>query len=144
MLTLNPDESRVLGVLIEKSTTTPEQYPLTLNAVTNGSNQKNNRDPVRTMTEDECFEAVEQLRAKGLVVRVDQMGSRVPKFRHHGGEVFKARTGELAVLAELLLPGTADGRRAADAGVADVADGVAGRDAGIAGGAGRPAGANGA
>ena len=102
---LSPDESRVLGVLIEKSTATPEQYPLTLNAVTNGSNQKNNRDPVRAMTEDECFEAVEQLRAKGLVVRVDQMGSRVPKFRHHGGEVFKARAGELAVLAELLLRG---------------------------------------
>ena len=105
MLSLNPDESRVLGVLIEKATTTPEQYPLSVNAVTNGANQKNNRDPVRTMTEIECFDATESLRAKGLVARVDQMGSRVPKFRHLAGEVLQARTSELAILAELLLRG---------------------------------------
>ncbi len=102
---LTPDESRVLGVLVEKSTTTPEQYPLSPNAVTSGCNQKNNRDPVRAMTEDECFEAAEGLRAKGLAVRVDQAGSRVHKYRHNAGEVFKARAGELAVLAELLLRG---------------------------------------
>jgi uncharacterized protein YceH (UPF0502 family) len=66
MISLNADESRVLGVLIEK-TTTPEQYPLSLNAIVNGANQKNNRDPVRAMAEDECFEATESLRAKGLV-----------------------------------------------------------------------------
>ena len=105
MIILTPDESRVLGVLIEKSTTTPEQYPLSLNAITNGSNQKNNRDPVRTMAEDECFEAAEGLRGHGLAVRVDQVGSRVHKYRHNAGEVLKARTGELAILAELLLRG---------------------------------------
>jgi len=105
MIQLNPDESRVLGVLIEKATTTPEQYPLSLNAIVNGANQKNNRDPVRSMSEDECFEATESLRARGLVTRVDQAGSRVPKFRQNAGEVLHARTGEQAILAELLLRG---------------------------------------
>jgi uncharacterized protein YceH (UPF0502 family) len=105
MLSLTPDECRVLGVLIEKSTTTPEQYPLTPNALTSGCNQKNNRDPVRTMSDDEVFEAAESLRAKALAVRVDQAGSRVHKYRHNAGDVLKARTGELAILAELLLRG---------------------------------------
>lgn len=105
MFALNADESRVLGVLIEKATTTPEQYPLSLNAVTNGSNQKSNRWPVRTLSEDQCFEALEALRTKGLVVRVDTHGSRVPKYRHNAGDVLHARAGELALLAELLLRG---------------------------------------
>ena len=105
MVTLTPDESRVLGVLIEKATTTPEQYPLTPNALTSGCNQKNNRDPVRTMPDDEVFDAAESLRAKGLATRVDQVGSRVHKYRHNAGDVLHARTGELAVLAELLLRG---------------------------------------
>jgi uncharacterized protein YceH (UPF0502 family) len=105
MIQLNPNESRVLGVLIEKATTTPDQYPLSLNAVTNGSNQKNNRDPVRSMSEDECFEALESLRSKSLVMRVDQAGSRVPKYRHNLTETLHVRTGEQAILAELLLRG---------------------------------------
>src|SRR5450755_4171853 len=105
MILLNADESRVLGVLIEKATTTPEQYPLSLNAVTNGSNQKNNRDPVRSMSEDECFEALESLREKAVVMRVDQAGSRVPKYRHNLGDLLHVRTGEQAILAELLLRG---------------------------------------
>ena len=57
-------------MLIEKGFTTPEQYPLSLNAVVNGANQKNNRDPVLTMDENPAFEALESLRGKGLVVRV--------------------------------------------------------------------------
>lgn len=105
MLQLSPDESRVLGVLVEKSTTTPEQYPLSLNAVVNGANQKNNRDPVLTMEEGETFEALEGLRSKGLVVRVDMAGSRVNKYRHQAGEALHVRQGELAILAELLLRG---------------------------------------
>lgn len=105
MIELTANECRVLGVLIEKALTTPNQYPLSINAMVDGCNQKNNRDPVVTLAEDEAFDAVESLRAKGLVVRVDQAGSRVTKFRHHAGEVLHARTGELAILGELLLRG---------------------------------------
>ena len=105
MIELTPDESRVLGVLVEKATTTPEQYPLSLNAVVNGANQKNNRDPVLTMAEGDAFEALESLRAKGLVVRVDMAGSRVNKYRHQAGEALHVRGAELAILAELLLRG---------------------------------------
>jgi hypothetical protein len=66
MLQLTPDEARVLGVLIEKAMTTPDQYPLSQNAVVNGANQKNNRDPVMSMDDNLAFEALEGLRGKGL------------------------------------------------------------------------------
>ena len=102
---MTPDEARVLGVLIEKATTTPEQYPLSLNAVVNGSNQKNNRAPVLGMDDNQCFRALESLRTRGLVVRVDLAGGRVDKFRHNAGEVLHVRPAELAILAELLLRG---------------------------------------
>lgn len=105
MIQLTPDEARVLGVLIEKAMTTPDQYPLSQNAVVNGANQKNNRDPVMSMDENRAFDALESLRGKGLVVRVDQAGSRVNKYRHQAGEALKARPAELALLAELLLRG---------------------------------------
>ncbi len=105
MIELSPDESRVLGVLIEKALTTPEQYPLTLNAVVNGANQKNNRDPVLTLDDNRAFEALEGLRAKRLVVRADMAGSRVNKYKHQTGETLAARTAEVAILAELLLRG---------------------------------------
>ena len=106
MVQLTPEESRVLGVLIEKGFTTPEQYPLSLNALTAGSNQKNNRDPVLNLEENEVFDAVEGLREKQLAVRVDQMNSRVHKYKHHAGEILRCRAGEVAVLAELLLRGS--------------------------------------
>jgi hypothetical protein len=105
MIQLTPDESRVLGVLIEKAFTTPDQYPLTLNAVVNGANQKNNRDPVVTMDDTRTFDALESLRGKGLVVRADMAGSRVNKFKHRTGEVLQVRPAEVAILAELLLRG---------------------------------------
>src|SRR5687768_11603455 len=106
MTELTADESRVLGVLVEKAFTTPEQYPLSLNAVVAGANQKNNREPVLTMTDDEAFEALETLRAKGLVVRIEAgAGSRVHRFRHNATDALRVRAGELAVLAELLLRG---------------------------------------
>ena len=105
MIELTPIEARALGVLIEKATTTPEQYPLSINALTNGANQKNNRDPVLNLTDDEMFDAVEKLREKQLVVRVDAVGSRVHKYKHTAGETLRCRGGELAVLAELLLRG---------------------------------------
>ena len=105
MIQLTPDESRVLGVLVEKALTTPEQYPLTLNSVLSGANQKSNRDPVVAMDEAAAFEALEGLRGKGLVVRVDSVGSRTNRYRHNAAEVLRVRTGELVVLAELLLRG---------------------------------------
>jgi uncharacterized protein YceH (UPF0502 family) len=106
MIQLTPDEARVLGVLVEKSTTTPDQYPLSLNAVVAGASQKNNRDPVVTMTDDAAWDALEGLRSKGLVVRIEAgAGSRVQRFRHNAIDTLHVRAGELAVLAELLLRG---------------------------------------
>src|SRR4051794_17025506 len=105
MITLTPDEARVFGVLVEKSLTTPNQYPLSINAVVDGANQKSNRDPVLDMTEDQVFDALESLRGKQLVVRVDQVGARVHKFKHTATESLHARTAEVAILAELLLRG---------------------------------------
>jgi hypothetical protein len=105
MLHLTPDEARVLGVLIEKAMTTPDQYPLSQNAVVNGSNQKNNRDPVIAMDDNRAFDALEGLRGKGLLVRMNQAGSRVDKFRHNASDVLHARPAELAILAELMLRG---------------------------------------
>ena len=105
MMHLTSNKARVLGVLIEKSTTTPEQYPLSLNALTNGVNQKSNRDPVLSLTEEEVFDAVESLRDKQFAVRVDQVGSRVHKYKHVAGETLRCSAAQLAVLAELLLRG---------------------------------------
>src|SRR4051812_46810402 len=101
MIQLTPTESRVLGVLIEKALTTPDQYPLSLNAVVAGSNQKNNRDPVLTLTEDEAFDALDGLRTKQLIVRVDVANSRVHRYKQTAGETLRARAGEIAILAEL-------------------------------------------
>ena len=105
MVELTPNEARALGVLIEKAFTTPEQYPLSINALTNGANQKNNRDPVLNLSEDEVFEAVEGLRAKQLALRVDSVSSRVHKYKHQAAETLHCKSGELAVLAELMLRG---------------------------------------
>src|SRR5438128_2670920 len=105
MINLSADEARVLGVLIEKAFTTPDQYPLSLNAVVNGANQKSNRDPVLEMTEDQCFDALESLRNKQLVVRIDQIGARVHKFKHAATEVLHCGRTQLAILAELMLRG---------------------------------------
>ena len=105
MLKLLPDECRVLGTLIEKAMTTPGQYPLSLNSLVTGVNQKNNRDPVVEIDEDGAMRAVDGLRAKGLARDVTFTGSRVEKFRHTAGEGLELRPPELAILAELLLRG---------------------------------------
>ncbi len=105
MVVLKPDECRVLGVLIEKALTTPQQYPLTLNALTVGCNQKNNRLPVVEWDEERVLDAVESLRHKGLVREALLSGSRVAKYRHLGREVLQADTAEIAILAELWLRG---------------------------------------
>jgi uncharacterized protein YceH (UPF0502 family) len=105
MISLTPDECRALGVLIEKAQTTPQQYPLTLNALVNGANQKNNREPVTNLDEDKMLTAVDGLRAKGLTREVSLSGSRVAKFRHTTREALEISTSELVILAELLLRG---------------------------------------
>lgn len=105
MVTLKPDECRVLGVLIEKALTTPQQYPLSLNSLTVGCNQKNCRSPLTSFDEDRVFDAVESLRGKGFVREAMLSGSRVAKFRHIAREVLNVETPALVVLAELMLRG---------------------------------------
>ena len=105
MIELKPDECRVLGVLIEKAQTTPAQYPLSLNAVVTGCNQKNNRQPITEFDEDRTLRALDHLRGKGLIVETNMMGSRVLKYRHEAREVLDLRTPALVILAELLLRG---------------------------------------
>ena len=105
MMELTPDECRVLGTLIEKAMTTPAQYPLSLNSLVTGVNQKSNRDPVVEIDETRALLALDGLRRKGLARDVSFTGSRVEKFRHTAGEALSARGPELAVLAELLLRG---------------------------------------
>ena len=102
---LNEHEARVLGVLIEKELTTPDQYPLSLNALGNGCNQKSNRDPVVDFLEAELVVALQGLTMKGLAGRVSGAGSRVEKYRHNARERLKLSALETAVLAELLMRG---------------------------------------
>ncbi len=105
MIPLTADELRVLGVLIEKELTVPSQYPLTLNSLIDGCNQKNNRDPVANFIEDQALDAIDGLKAKGLVMQVYLANSRVPKYRHQAPEKLKLSRYELVVLAELMLRG---------------------------------------
>ncbi len=121
MIHLTPDEARILGVLIEKAMTTPEQYPLTQNAVMNGANQKNNRDPVIVMDDNRAFDALEGLRGKNLLVRVTQAGSRVDKFRHLAGETLHARPGRTGCPGGTDVARPANPRRAARQGVTHAA-----------------------
>ena len=78
---LNIIESRIIGVLLEKEITTPEQYPLSLNGLTTGCNQKSNREPVMQLTESEVQEALDELDARRQIIE-DQYGSRVAKYKH--------------------------------------------------------------
>lgn len=102
---LTPDECRVLGTLIEKAQTTPNQYPLTLNSLMTGVNQKSNRWPVVTIDELRTLRAIDGLRSKGFVREVSMSGARVEKFRHVAREALSAGTNEIALLAELMLRG---------------------------------------
>lgn len=102
---LESHQARLFGVLIEKSLTTPDQYPLTLNAATNGANQRSNRDPVLSLSEDEVERALDGLVQKHLVRRVFLGNSRVEKYAHRGGEMLSLAAAELGVLAELLMRG---------------------------------------
>lgn len=105
MTLLTPDECRALGVLIEKAQTTPAQYPLTLNALVSGANQRSNRDPVTDLADERVLDALLGLRKKGLAREVNFTGSRVEKYRHVAREALGVETPELVLLAELLLRG---------------------------------------
>jgi uncharacterized protein YceH (UPF0502 family) len=97
-------EARVLGALIEKEITTPEYYPLSLNALVNACNQKNNRDPVTSLDDAEVRQALHGLETERLAgpVRGD---TRVPKYEHRVQEVFNFTRGEIAIVCVLLLRG---------------------------------------
>jgi uncharacterized protein YceH (UPF0502 family) len=98
-------ERRVLGVLVEKAKTTPEAYPMTLNGLTTGCNQKNNRDPAMTLEPHQVESALEKLRHASAVIEVAGSG-RVAKYRHRMYEWLGVDTNEAAVMTELLLRGT--------------------------------------
>jgi uncharacterized protein YceH (UPF0502 family) len=102
---LNNTEARVLGSLIEKQVTTPEYYPLTLNSLTLACNQKNNRNPVTSLSETEVAQALETLREKNLAYVYYGSTSRVPKFKHVATEVLHLSQAELGLLCVLLLRG---------------------------------------
>jgi uncharacterized protein len=98
-------ETRVLGSLIEKQVTTPEYYPLTLNALTLACNQKNNRHPVTSYAESQVADAVESLREKNLAYVFYGSTSRVPKYKHVAPEVMHLSPPETALMCVLMLRG---------------------------------------
>ncbi|MFT4647404.1 MAG: hypothetical protein ACI87O_000983 [Planctomycetota bacterium] len=102
---LSPHEARVVGVLIEKAFTTPDQYPLTLNATTNACNQKSCRNPVLDLTEAEVMITLQGLRMKQVAGGTIPVGSRVERWHHSAKEHYSLSEPSLAVLAELLLRG---------------------------------------
>jgi uncharacterized protein len=102
---LHPVEIRVLGSLLEKEVTTPEYYPLTLNALVNACNQKSSRDPVVNYEEEAVQQALALLRHKGLAVRISGAGHRVEKYAHSLGERLNLGRRESAVLCVLMLRG---------------------------------------
>jgi len=104
-VTLTSIEARVLGALIEKEITTPEYYPLSLNALSNACNQKSNRDPVMHLEESEIRKALNHLEYQCLVRSVSSTDSRVTKFEHRLQDAFNFYRPEVAIICELLLRG---------------------------------------
>ena len=98
-------ETRVLGSLIEKDITTPDYYPLSLNALVNACNQKNNRDPVMSLDEQSVRDALTTLQEKRLAGPASGADSRVPKYEHRLQEVFNFDRREIAIVCVLLLRG---------------------------------------
>ncbi|MEI6167875.1 MAG: YceH family protein [bacterium] len=103
--TLSQIEIRVLACLVEKSLSTPEYYPMTLNALTMACNQKSNRDPVMQLSDQDAVRALDSLRDRRLAWAVTLAGSRTPKYRHHIEDVYPLLLPQLAVLCELMLRG---------------------------------------
>jgi len=98
-------EARILGALIEKEITTPEYYPLSLNALVNACNQKSNRAPEMHLDDDSVLPALRTLEQKGLAGKADNMESRVTKYEHRLADSFNFNRLETAILCELLLRG---------------------------------------
>ena len=105
MKILSEVETRVLGSLVEKELTTPDYYPLSLNALVNACNQKSNRDPAMNLNEDVVRQALRSLEKEGLAGPADGMDNRVTKFEHRLQEAFNFDRREIAILCELLLRG---------------------------------------
>ncbi len=101
---LGPRERRVLGVMVEKAKTTPENYPMTIAAIVTACNQKTNRDPITNYDQDDVEDTLHSLRKKGATILVEGSG-RVPRWKYTLYEWLKVSKVELAVLAELLLRG---------------------------------------
>lgn len=102
---LNEVEIRVIGALIEKAVTTPDYYPMTLNGLTNACNQKSNRDPVVSFTEEMVVRALDGLRDKKLAVMFSEAGGRVPKYGHEFSGLLHLSEAEEATLCVLMLRG---------------------------------------
>jgi uncharacterized protein YceH (UPF0502 family) len=102
---LSATEVRVLGSLIEKDITTPDYYPMSLNALINACNQKNNREPVTSLGESEVREALDGLQNQGLAGPAHGADSRVTKFEHRAYEKLNLGRREIAILCVLLLRG---------------------------------------
>lgn len=102
---LSAAEARTLGALIEKEITTPDYYPLTLNALINACNQRSNREPVTDLDEDDTRQALHGLENKGLAGRARSADGRVTKYEHWLGEAFNFSRAETALICVLLLRG---------------------------------------
>lgn len=102
---LTKGQRRVLGVLVEKALTTPDQYPLTLKAATSGANQKSNRDPVTNYSENAVWDLLDQLRELGLIAVVHTESGRTERFRHYVRKRYPFTEPQLAIMTELMLRG---------------------------------------
>jgi hypothetical protein len=126
---LTPMEARVIGCLIEKQITTPDQYPLSLNALTNACNQKSNRDPLMDVDDATVQRTLDDLNKKHLILDRSGFGSRVPKYQHRFCNTefgtLKLSPQELAIVCELLVrgPQTAGELRTRASRMAPIADG---------------------
>jgi uncharacterized protein YceH (UPF0502 family) len=131
-LPLDPFEIRVLAVLAEKEALTPDNYPLSINALTNGCNQLSSRDPVMSISEETVHDVLQRLMQKKLVSEVTQAGGRVPKYEHRIRIKWSLEQDKVAILTMLMLRGaqtageirTRSGRMHEFASVADVETGL--------------------
>lgn len=100
---LTPVEARILAVLVEKQATVPDSYPLSLNALTTGCNQKSARDPVMEISEADTLEALDNLRSHDLVL--ESSGSRVTRYSHNMPKAYQLSTPAVAIVTTLMLRG---------------------------------------